>query len=104
ALVAGVPTVRALRRAWEHGDWDSTATLVFGVGILASLPTLLSNLVFGTANAVDPFGNAVVGLSGWAYRVDQIATGALVIGGLVFFWAGWRRGRSPVNGGALIAI
>lgn len=104
SVLALIPTAVALHRAHLLGDWDSTATLVFAVGVLGSLPTVLFDLISGRVTKVDTFGNAVVGLSGWAYRVDQLATVLLIGGGMAFFLHRCSQRDVRVNVAALVAI
>ncbi|MGH3520642.1 MAG: O-antigen ligase family protein [Haloechinothrix sp.] len=104
ALLAMVPAVVALRRARAFGDWDLTATLVFLVGALASLPTVLSALVSGRTVILDPFGNVVVGLSPWALQVDQVSNALLLGAGLLFFAHRVAGGQAWISAAPAIAI
>jgi hypothetical protein len=77
---------RALRTATiTHRDWDSTSTLVFFAGLTGNLPTALSQLVSPGQPTYNAFGILEVGLTGWALRLEQLTTVALLAGSLVFF-------------------
>jgi hypothetical protein len=77
---------RALRAATiTHRDWDSTSTLVFFAGLTGNLPTALSQLVSPGRPTYNVFGILEVGLTGWALRLEQLTTVALLAGSLVFF-------------------
>jgi O-antigen ligase len=103
ALAAVIPVLVALRRARVLGDWDLTATLVFAVGVTASLPTILSGLASTHPVTLDAFGNVQVGLSSGAYRVDQAGNAALLAGSVVFFALRCFSGRACFNVAPLIA-
>jgi hypothetical protein len=111
ALVLGVmavlalgPTFVALRRARAFGDWDSTATFVFGVAILPSLATVGSALVHGRTVVLDDFGTVVPGLPAAGILVDQLASGLLLAAGLVFAVHRFAGGRTRINAAPVIAL
>jgi len=104
AMLAMIPIAAGARSARAHGDWDSTTTFVFLVGILTSLPRILLGLISPGNATVDAFGNVDVALTGWAYRVEQMTTGFLVVGGLLFFAHRCLRPHTRINGLPLIAI
>lgn len=77
---------RALRTATiVHRDWDSTSTLVFFAGLTGNLPTALSQLVSPSQPTYNAFGVLEVGLTGWALRLEQLTTVALLAGSVLFF-------------------
>jgi hypothetical protein len=79
-------TWRALRTATiVHRDWDSTSTLVFFAGLAGNLPTALSQLVSPSQPTYNAFGVLEVGLTGWALRLEQLTTVALLAGSVLFF-------------------
>ena len=84
---------RALRTAIAHRDWDSTSTLVFFAGLTGNLPTALSQLVSPSQPTYNPFGILEVGLTGWALRLEQLTTLALLAGSAVFFSLRFTRQR-----------
>jgi hypothetical protein len=100
ALIVAVTSVlmlpvawRAMRAAIEHRDWDATSTLVFLAGLVGNLPTALSSLVSPSPSTYDAFGVVEVGLSDWAFRLEQLITGALLAGSVLFFLLRFQRQR-----------
>jgi hypothetical protein len=84
---------RALRTAIAHRDWNSTSTLVFFAGLTGNLPTALSQLVSPSQPTYNAFGILEVGLTGWALRLEQLTTVALLAGSVVFFSLRFTRQR-----------
>jgi hypothetical protein len=104
SILALAPVTSAFRKARAHGDWDSTATFVFLVGTLSSLPTILSNLVTGRVERVDAFGTVQVGLATWARQLEQLTTFVLIAGAVAFVVHRCRSDRVRINGAACLAM
>jgi hypothetical protein len=83
----------ALRTVIAHRDWNATSTLVFLAGLAGNLPTALSNLVSPSQPTYNAFGVVEVGLSGWALRLEQLTTVALLAGSMLFFLLRFQRQR-----------
>ncbi|MEY9964990.1 O-antigen ligase [Streptacidiphilus sp. MAP12-16] len=103
ALLAVIPILLAARRARAFGDWDLTATFVLAVGMIASLPTILSGLGTTQPVTVNAFGTVQVGLSAGAYRVDQAGNAVLLGGSVLFFALRCFSGKARLNVAPLIA-
>ncbi|MEZ0089004.1 O-antigen ligase family protein [Streptacidiphilus sp. EB129] len=103
ALLAVIPILAAARHALAFGDWDLTATFVLAVGVVASLPTIVSSLGSSQPVTTNAFGNVEVGLSAGAYRLDQAGNAALLAGSVLFFALRCFSGRVRINVAPLIA-
>ncbi|MEV0219657.1 O-antigen ligase family protein [Streptomyces sp. NPDC050704] len=104
ALASLIPVTVALRRAHAFGDWDLTASMVFLIGVLANVPTVMYVIHTGRPERLDPLGEVVIGFPQWVNRIGTAANGILLSACVAFVLHRLLSARARINVVPLIAF
>ncbi|MCL6738326.1 O-antigen ligase family protein [Streptomyces neyagawaensis] len=103
ALLSLIPATVALRRARAFGDWDLTSTMVFLVGVLANVPTVVYVMNSGRPERLDPLGEVVTGFPQWVNQIGSVANTIMLAGCVAFVLHRLLSAHARINVAPLIA-